>query len=244
MRFSYIFVISVSLVLLNWPQHVYSQTVSIGYRSHFGGMESYKNVVNFYNDNRPWLDNKFSSTGYMHGIELGLGASTEDFGISVMRFYFNFAKTHSKGTFNNVSYKRTLRNRIFGLELFDFWITPIHLGDFNLGFGVMPIGLGIYRTKTWLKGEKTENIPLSDLEKLNLEIVKSFHAYVSPHIDFSYVNSKDKAINLQFFYTIGPKQEYELYYLNQELNPNTYTQINQRTLLKINNFGVKLMFNL
>ena len=67
--------------------------------------------------------------------------------------------------------------------------------------------------------------------------------YLNLHFDVTKVTENDHSWQFQLFYSIGPKQEYELLYLNREINPNTFDQIGRRTVMKINNWGLKLMYS-
>lgn len=220
--------------------------LSVGYRSHFGGMEAYQSIARFYNDNRPWLSNELGKNGYMHGIELGLEYNAENWGLSALKVYYNRKKNKAKGENNGNTYTRLVNKSFLGIETVDFWYTPLHVKGVNFGFGIMPLGLGLFRVRTKLNDGNSVKIPLSDLESNfpNLSFIKTSHMYLNLHADITRVSPKTgQSFHLQFFYTVGPKQEYELFFLNKEINPTTYPTIRQRTLQKMNNFGMKLIFN-
>ncbi|MCC7453789.1 MAG: hypothetical protein IT222_06460 [Crocinitomix sp.] len=220
--------------------------ISFGLRSHFGGNQAFSDVLNYYNEKRPWLDNGFATNTNLNGFELGFEINQPKVGLSFLRIYRVATTRTAKGTENTgTAFTRSVKYRIHGLELFDFWWTPLHLGNFNLGFGAMPLATGTARFKTIYNDVKTK-IDLSDLERNGDEFIfRTRHYYANLHLDVTRLNeSKTSAFHLQFFYTLGPKQEYDLYYLNQQINPYTYQGINKRTLLKMDNFGVKLFYNL
>jgi hypothetical protein len=220
--------------------------ISFGLRSHIGGNQAFSDVLNYYNEKRPWLDNSFATHGVLNGFELGFETNLPNLGFSFLRCYRVATNRTAKGTdLTDVSFTRTIKYRIHGFELFDFWWTPLHIGNFNFGFGAMPLATGTARFKTIYNDVKTK-IDLSDLERNGDQFIfRTRHYYANLHIDVTRLNeSKSKAFHLQFFYTLGPKQEYDLFYLNQQINPLTYQGINKRTLLKMDNFGVKLMYNL
>lgn len=215
------------------------QVIAIGYRSHFGGMEAYQNVVRYYNENRPWLNQEMSPSTYMHGFEIGLGGSRQKYGYTIGRFYTQYLKTQAQGTSNGQTYDRTIKTRIYGVEIIDFWFTPFHIRNYNLGLGLMPTGLGFMRINTELNGVK-KRMPLTDFYA---GILSSSHLYMNVHLDLTKVTKNQHSWQLQFFTTIGPKQEYELLYLNQEINPNSFDKIGRRTMMKVNNSGLKLIFS-
>lgn len=218
--------------------------VGFGYRSHFGGMQAYKDVKQFYNDNRDWLDKDLSEGGMMNGFEIGLEGNSEDFGFSFMHLYYVGSKSVAKGTNNGVDYRRMVRANMWGMETFDFHWSPIHIGQTNIGFGVMPLGLGILRVKTQLNDDDKVKPPLDFLETTSLSFVKSLHMYAQFHLDVTRVDLETfGAVHIQLFYSVGPKQEYDLYYLNKEINPSTYPSILKRTYQKVNNFGLKILIN-
>lgn len=228
-----------TFLLILCPLFSFSQLIAFGYRSHFGGMQEFKNVVNYYNDNRPWLDKEMSSSAYMHGFEIGLGGSREKFGYTLGRFYAQFGKTKARGSYNGIDYDRSIRTRFYGIEIVDGWYTPFHFKGYNFGLGIMPVGLGFMRVKTTLNGE-TKKMPLTDFY---VGILSSSHLYTNLHFDVTKVTKNDHSWQFQLFYSIGPKQEYELLYLNREINPETYEDIGRRTVMKINNWGMKFIYS-
>lgn len=226
--------------------HFSQSQISIGFglRSHFGGMQAFKDVKSFYNENRPWLDNEFSTGGLMNGFEIGLEYNKENFGLGMFHFYGVGSKTVAKGTNGSTDYRRMLKARFWGVDIFDFHWTPLHINNTNIGFGVMPLGMGNLRIKTQLNDEETFKTPFSELEALDLSIVKAFHIYAQVHADVTLTELKFGSLHLQVFRSFGPKQEYELFYLNKEINPTTYAGIYKRTYQKIDNWGLKLLLNI
>lgn len=215
--------------------------ISFGYRSHFGGMESYKEVLEFYNDNRPWLDKELSTSTYMHGYEIGLGVSMDKFGFTLGRFYAQFGKSRAKGMDSNGDFTRIVRTRFFGIEPFDIWWTPFSIKNISIGFGVMPLGLQLFQINTYLKKDGFERMPILDVP---VYAFKESYMYMNLHLDFTFVREEAYMIHLQPFFTIGPPQKHNLYYLNRDLNPVTYLAFYRRTLMKVNNFGIKLIFTI
>lgn len=217
-----------------------------GLRTHVGGMQAYKDVKGYYNDMRPWLKNDLGTSARMIGLEFGLEASYPKGGFAFVHIYGMGANASASGTNNGIDYKRKIKARMWGIETVDAWYTPLKLGSFNVGGGLMPFGLGIFRVKTNLNGDPAVKVPLSDLESLSTNgfIFKTSHVYAQVHLDVTRTNEQNEnAFHFQFFYTIGPKREYDLFYLNQEINPTTYTALFKRTLMKMNNFGLKLMYS-
>ncbi|MCT4562343.1 MAG: hypothetical protein N4A41_13310 [Crocinitomicaceae bacterium] len=229
----------VSLFLIACPFILDAQFLAFGYRSHFGGMGAYKNVVNFYNANRSWLDKEMNPSAHMVGFEVGFGGSRPKYGYTLGRFYAQFNKTTARGTNNNIAYKRSIKTKILGIEIIDAWYTPLHYKGFNFGLGLMPAGLGFMRVHTELNGEKKQ-IPLTDFYT---DFLSSSHMYLNFHVDITKLTEKEHSWHLQVFNTLGPTKEYELLYLNREINPNSFDQIRQRTVMKINNRGMKLIFS-
>ncbi len=241
------FAVSCAFVFLSLSSNAQGITdVSIGFglRSHVGGMQAYKDVKQFYNENRPWLSNELSSGGMMNGFEIGLEANSTRFGFAFMHIYGVGSKTVAKGTFNGLEQKRVLKARMWGVETIDVHWTPIHIGNMNLGFGAMPFGLGIFRVKTQLNDNEKVKVPLTYLEETNnSSFVKSLHMYAQLHLDLTRTNVEGFGnFHFQFFYSMGPWQEYDLYYVNREINPATYPFHLKRTFQKINNFGLKFLF--
>jgi len=214
---------------------------SFGYRSHFGGMKSYKEIMQYYNDNRPWLDKELSNSAYMHGFEIGLGGSRNKVGFTMGRIFAQYGKSNAKGNDTNGPFKRIVRTRVFGIEPIDIWWTPLAIKNINIGFGVMPLGLQLFKIDTYLKEDGLDRMPILDVP---IYAFKESYMYANLHLDFTFVKEESYNIHLQFFYTIGPPQKHNLYHINRELNPNTYSSFNRRTLMKVNNFGMKLILSI
>lgn len=219
-------------------------SVGFGLRSQFGGMQAFKDIKGFYNENRPWLDNEFSTGGMMNGFEIGVDFNQENYGMSLMHFYFVGSKTTAKGTNNGIDYKRTLKARMWGMECFDIRWTPLHIGQANIGFGAMPLGLSVFRSKTKLNEDDVYKPPYSYLQYYEQNKFGPIHIFAQIHADLSIVELKNIAgVHLQFLYTFGPRDTYDLHYLNREMNPASYPYLLKRSQLKIDNFGVKLLVN-
>lgn len=229
-----------------FSQNVSDVHVTLGLRSHFGGMQSFSDVLGHYNDNREWLDNNFSTSSYMGGFELGLEKNFKNWGLSMFRIYRVGTKRVSKGiTPNGDEFKRKINASIWGFELADVWYTPIHIGNWNFGGGIMPVGTGKLRIYNKLNDAKKENIYIFRNPSFDWlgRLVNQRHYYANLHLDVSgdgVLGGGD--LHFQLFYTLGPKREYELHYFNQELNPTTYNEIYKRTLQQINNFGIKVLY--
>ena len=239
--------VSCAFVLLSSSsnaQGISDVSFGFGLRSHFGGMQAYKDMKQFYNENRPWLDNKMSAGGMMNGLEVGLQANGRKFGFGFMHLYGVGSKTVAKGTFNGVEQKRVLKARMWGVETIDVHWTPISIGNMNLGFGAMPFGLGIFRVKTQLNDNDQVKVPLTYLEETdNAGFFRSIHMYAQVHLDLTRTEMEGFGnFHVQFFYSMGPWREYDLYYANREINPTTYPYHLKRTFQKVNNFGIKFLF--
>lgn len=232
------------LSLSSNAQGISDVSIGFGLRSHVGGMQAYKDIKQFYNENRPWLSNEMSTGGMMTGVEIGLEANSSDFGFAFMHLYGVGSKTVAKGTYNGTDYKRVLKARMWGVETIDFHWTPIRIKGMNLGFGAMPFGLGIFRVKSQLNDDEQVKLPLTYLEETdNAGFFKSIHMYAQVHLDLTRTEAEGFGnFHVQLFYSMGPWREYDLYYVNREINPSTYPYHLKRTFQKINNFGLKLLF--
>ncbi len=236
------------IIFLFWLQPSSAQvSYGLGLRTHVGGMQALKDVKGFYNDMRPWLSNEMGTSACMIGLEFGLEASFEKWGMAVVHIYGVGANAIAAGSNGGVDFRRKIKSRMWGIETVDVWYTPLKVGRSNIGGGIMPFGLGLYRVSTKVGDEEKVKVPLSDLEQLSTSgfIFKTSHVYAQFHLDLTRPNEgKESSFHLQFFYTWGPKRAYDLFYLNQEINPLTYPAHFQRTMMKINNFGFKLMYSI
>lgn len=242
-----IFILAITLSSLCYSQALQEVHFGFGFRSHFGGMQAYQNVLGYYNTNRDWLANNFSTSTYMGGFEFGLAYNEEKFGLSLLKIYRVGNKRVSKGeTPAGNDFKRKITTSIWGLEFIDGWWTPLHIGDVNIGGGIMPFGTGKVRIFNKFNDEKREQVYIFTNPSFDWfsKLITQRHYYANIHFDATKNNVLGGNLHLQVFYTIGPRRTYELYQLNQKINPNTYQEIYQRTLLEINNWGVKLMLNI
>lgn len=209
-------------------------------------MEAYRDIKEFYNDNRPWLDREFSPSTAMHGFEVGVGTTNPKGGISVLSFSFCANKDVAKGISNGTEFKRVLKSRYFGMETVDLWLTPIHWKGFNIGGGIMPLGLHLFTFNTTLNGEKPALGPYSENAKVDAaEVFRRMSMNHNLHIDITRGGiDNGKGIHCQIFYQFASDRnstDNELIYLNMELNPTTYQDFNKRSLMKAHFFGAKLM---
>ena len=148
-------------VLILMSFNSFSQaSIGFGLRSHVGGMQAFKDVKGFYNDNRPWLSKEFSSGGLMNGFEVGLNYNSEDIGMSLINLFYVGSKTTAKGTNNGVDYKRVLKARMWGMETFDFRWTPIDRKSTRLNSSHITISYAVFclkKKKKTIKKKKKKN---------------------------------------------------------------------------------------
>lgn len=220
--------------------------VTVGYRSSFLGMEAYKDIKGFYNENRPWLDKELSTSAAMHGLEVGIGTTNEKGGIAMLSFAATFNKDVAKGSYNGVEYKRLLKSRYFGMETIDIWLTPIHWKGFNIGGGLMPLGMHLFTFTTKLNGEKPELGPYSENAKMSAtDVFLKLAMNHNIHLDITRGGiDNGRGVHFQLFYQFASdrrSKDNELLLLNKEVNPNSYEGFNKRSLMKADYFGIKLM---
>ena len=235
----------IAILIVAIPTQGISQSkmnVSFGLRSHFSGMKGINNVIDHYNETRPWLDNTLGNQNFQNGFEIGLEKSSDDFGISYLKYFRVWNTSSAKGTTPaGVDFKRKLKTRVAGLEIVDFWYTPIHIGGLNIGGGIMPMGGGMFRVRTKIAGEKWKKLPLSGLEFLGEKgIFSTYHPFSNFHIDVT-KNLNNSTLHIQFLYSRNWFQdEYNLIYVNRELNPSSYSFANYRQIHGQNNYAFKL----
>ncbi len=218
--------------------------IRIGLRSHFGGMQAIHHVAEYYNKNRPWLDNDMRIGTSMTGFEIGIGGARKNYGYSFLNIHYVWTNRKASGTTPaGEDFTRKVHISQVGIDWLDVWWTPLHFKRFNFGFGIMPAGTATINISTKYNGEKTKITTSHNTGSDYFLGIPLGHIYHVPHIDVTHVNDKGTGLHLQLFYTIGPSQEYDLAYLNREINPKSYNDINKRTLLEVNNFGLKLMCN-
>lgn len=235
---------SILLIITFFTVFAVSGQVRVGFRSHFWGMQAIHNVTEYYNKNRPWLDNEMGTGTSMNGFEIGIGGARKNYGYSFLNIHYVWTNRKASGTTpTGEDFTRKVHLSQVGVDWVDAWWTPLHIKRFNFGFGIMPAGTATINMSTRYNGEKTKIATSHNTGSDYFLGIPLGHIYHVPHIDVTYLGDKGAGLHLQLFYTIGPSQEYDLAYLNREINPKSYNAINKRTLLEVNNFGLKLMCN-
>ena len=85
--------ISLALMLLT----VQAQ-ISIGYRNHAGNLTELNNIINQYNEARPWANKKLGRQNFMNGLEIGFEATSDNVNFSAMKIHLVRAKSSVRGT--------------------------------------------------------------------------------------------------------------------------------------------------
>lgn len=223
----------------------YREGLHIGYRADFGGYKEYKGVKQYYNQKRPWLDNTLAEKIWMNGFDIGLGTQSNFGGATILNIGFATRRDKASGLLpSGESFSRTIRIKQFSIDAIDAWWTPVHAKGFDFGFGMMPLGIMWTSFSTKIDGEKPEFGPFKKNGFRVSQVLFNMDLYTSVHLDLVR-GSEDlnSGVRFQFFYFIGWKSETnDLILLNQELNPNTYQDYHQRTLLRNSHFGIKTSF--
>ncbi len=220
---------------------------SIGFRNHTGGLGVLNQVIKQYNDSRPWLDNTLNRQVMQNGFEFGFEKSTKKYGVAALRYFRIWNNSMAKGkTPSGEEFTRRLKTRVAGLELVDFWYHPLKVGKFQVGGGLMPMGMAVFRVRTKFNDEKWKRLALSDLEYAspNSSLFKTFHPFTNFHLD-AVAEFHKKEFHFQLFYSANWfNDEYNLIYLNLEINPNTGGNLLSRQKHNQNQFGLKISMNL
>ena len=108
--------------------------------------------------------------------------------------------------------------------------------------GVMPIGLAKLRVLSKFNEEDWKKVRLGDLDNEEKEtIYSSSHAYSTIHADIT----NGYEYHFQVFYTLPWfRDEYDLYYVNREINPSTHSAYSRRTLVKMAHIGFKFSYTI
>lgn len=217
--------------------------INFGFRTQASGLTEMNHIIDYYNQARPWLSKQLGKQHFQSGFEFGIEGSDDKFGMGFLKYYHVWNSSSAKGTLaNGNEVKRELKTVTIALEAFDIWYTPIKIAKLRFGFGIMPIGIGRFKIKTrvddneWLKSNFDY---LPSTKKVNP--IYFDHAYTNYHIDIT----NGGRLHIQLFYTQNWfRDKYDLYYLNKELNPINVSNYNRRTLLKVENVGLKLTYSI
>lgn len=223
-------------------QDNYREGIHIGYRADFGGYKEYKHVKEFYNQQRPWLDKSLSESVWMHGIDFALGTQSDFGGATLLNISYSARKDKVQGELpSGEEFTRSVRISQFGIETIDAWWTPIHVAGFDMGFGVMPLGVMWCRFRTKYNGERPTIGPFSKGSFKPSQILVDMDLNSTFHVDVVRRSTdKDTGIRFQFFYYHGwASKTNDMILLNQELNPNTFNDYHKRTLLRNSHFGIR-----
>ncbi len=222
----------------------YREGIHIGYRAEIGGFKAYQDIKAYYNSQRPWLAQSLSENLWMHGFDFSLGTQSDFGGASIFTISYSTRKDKVKGELpNGNSFKRSVKISQFNIDIIDAWWTPFHKAGFDFGFGLMPIGLTWVKFGTQLNGEKPEIGPFA---KKSFDFTRAFFnmdAYTCFHIDLVRRSSdKNTGIRFQLFYSLGWfSNTNDLILLNRELNPNSFENYRQRTLVQTSHWGLKTL---
>jgi hypothetical protein len=238
------------LFFFNIQTSFFSQDLSIGFRSIKLTTPSLNNVINHYNETRPWLKNKLNKHHFVSGIstklELNILDSDDFFMIFSMSYLRN--KSKAKGTTpGGVDFKRRVRSQIFDLGLIGASYYPINNEEWKLG-----IGLNMFNA-TWYNVHSKVNTNEDGWVKYTTDptnkdlITKVFttNAFSSSiEINLKY-NVQDKfwltlCVHAQREYI---DNDFDLFKLKRDLNPSTYNQSIHDLRTSINNWGVTLYFS-
>src|SRR5690606_33613151 len=121
--------------------------------------------------------------------------------------YAQFGKTRAKGADSNGEFERIVRTRFFGVEPFDIWWTPLKIKNVSFGFGVMPLGLGLFKIDAYLKEDGFERIPILESGQY---FFKNQHMYGNVHLDIVKSKVDVYSLHFQLFYSVGPTRNYDL----------------------------------
>lgn len=127
------------LFILSIQQASYSQDLSVGLKTIRFYNQSLNNMVDQYNDTRPWLNNKLGKHNFVSGItgkvEFEILDSERFFWIFSMSYLRNQSK--AKGTTpSGEDFTRYLKSRVFEIGLIGASYYPISNENLKLGIGV------------------------------------------------------------------------------------------------------------
>lgn len=223
-------------------QDNYREGIHIGYRAGFGGHKEYKHIKEFYNQQRPWLDKSLSESVWMHGFDFALGTQSDFGGATLLNIGYATRKDKVKGELpSGEEFTRMVRISQFTIDVIDAWWTPVHVGGFDFGIGTMPVGVMWCRFKTKYNGERPTSGPFSKGSFEPSQILTDMDLYSTFHLDVvRRSTNKNTGIRFQLFYCAGwASNTNDMILLNQELNPNTFNDYHERTLLRNSHVGFK-----
>lgn len=238
------------LVFTSLKTSILAQDLSIGLRTVKLTTPSLNNVINHYNEARPWLKNKLNRQSFLTGlsgkVEFNILDSDDFFMIFSMSYLRN--KSKAKGTTpTGVDFKRYVRSQVFEIGLLGASYYPINNEEWKLG-----IGVNVF-TATWYNVDSKVNTnedgwvryTTDPTNKYLVDKIFTTNAFSSSmEINLKY-NVQDK-----FWLTLcihGQREyvsnDFDLYNLKQDLNPNTQQNsiFDLRTIT--NQWGITLYYS-
>lgn len=134
-----LYILTFCFVLLFINNPVKSQDLSIGLRTIRFYNQSLNNMIDQYNDTRPWLKNKLNKQHFISGItgkvEFEILDSERFFWIFSISYLRNQSK--AKGTTpNGEEFTRSLKSRVFEIGLIGASYYPISNEKWKIGLGI------------------------------------------------------------------------------------------------------------
>lgn len=234
----------------NIRTNLFAQDLSIGLRSVKLTTASLNNVINHYNETRPWLKNKLNKHNFVTGLSTKLEANILDSDDFFMIFSMSYLRNKSKAkgtTPGGIDFKRHVRSRIFELGLIGASYYPINNETWKFG-----VGLNIFNA-TWYNVHSKVNTnedgwvsyTTDESNKDLIEKIFTTNAF-SSSIEFNLkYNVQDS-----FWLTLcihGQRQyignDFDLLNLKRDLNPSTFNQSIHDLRTIINQWGVTLYFS-
>ena len=205
-------------------------------------LEAYNQVIEHYNETRPWLDEKLSTQRWMNGFSLGIHADVDQ-GFSLMLLEFNsrFRRSQVSGSSpSGQAFERGLHSRL--VQLSTLGLAYQHSFGANkqhqFGASLTLLDNGFYRLRQRRKDQAWTRVDLQD----DAIVLRGLALSNTFALNYAYRKGK-QGIQLQLYYQPVWLGEFNFLALQQELNPDTWELYYSRRLSgSPHNWGLKILY--
>lgn len=198
-------------------------------------------IVERYNATRPWLDQEMKQLHTLPGFQIGLGSLDlkEKMGVGLELLRFQYVRKTVRAEFGE-SY-RELRASLSTLSISGFQWYPINKEKFAIGIGAYPVEVSVFKVRS-----------RTDLEPKFETFHKTFtflglpnNASTTFKMDFLFKSSSKSrlGLSLRMYYSLFWFTEDSMIFVNEELNPQTFSEHHQEQIIRNSHGGFQILLN-
>jgi hypothetical protein len=234
------------LVLLG----VWTEATQAQIRYHLGfnlgrmPFEAFNQVIEHYNQTRPWLNDDLNTHRWMPGFSLGIHSEVaKGFSLMLLEFNSRFRRSRVSGSSpSGQAFERRLHSRFVQLSVLGlaYNLSFGSAQEHRLGLSLTLLDNGFYRLRSKTNDEKWQRVKLQD----DAIFVRGLALSNTFGLEYSYrKGSGQNAILVQLYYQPVWLGDFNFIELNQDLNPSTWELHYSRRLSgSPHNWGIKVLY--